>query len=426
MTLSTLRSTTRILYLFFAALIVFNASEVLAQDSTQFVLKGYGEILYQHYNYGPDRRSGEDGSPEDSRSTIAIPRAVFEMEYFFQPDLYLEAELEVEYGGTGSAMELEYEEFGEYEHEVEKGGEIILEELHITKEFFPELSVRAGSFILPIGLINSHHEPNEFFGTVRPESEDGIIPITWHETGIEVFGSISDFDYRLQVVNGLDATGFTSERWVAEGHQTKFELAQATNLAFVGAVNYTGLTGLTLGASVYRGNSTGNRPKPDMEGINGHVTIVDGHIVYNRGPLILRALALFGSLENADIISQKNNRVSRNLQVPRTPVASEALAWYGEIGYDILPFLTTDSTMHLYPFFRYEHYNSMHQTTGNVFPDPRFERNLLTTGVNFFLSPEVVIKADFSHRTFGLKRYNDENTIGISVGYTGEFLRSYR
>ncbi len=404
----------------------FSPLKAQDSDSTRFVLEGYGEILYQHYDYGPDRKSGENGSPEDNRATIGIPRAVFEMEYFFKPDLYLEAEIEIEYGGTGSALELEYEESGEYEHEVEKGGEIVLEGFHITKEFSPEFSLRAGHFILPIGLVNTRHEPDDFFGTVRPESETGIIPVTWHETGLEAFGTFGDLSYQLQVVNGLDATGFTSEYWVAEGHQTKFELVQATNLAVVAALEYSGVRGLTVGGSVYQGNSTGNRPKSDMEGIDGNVTIFDGHVVYKEGPLIARALALYGQLQNAEVISQKNSRVSRNLQVPRTPVASAAIAWYGEVGCDVLPFIASDSSMKLFPFLRYEHYNSMHETPSITFPDPRFERNVVTAGLNFFLTDDVVLKADFSHRTFGLDRYNDENTIGVAVGYSGEFLRSYR
>lgn len=397
-------------------------------DSTRFALEGYGEILYQHYDFGPDRKSGENGSPEDDRSTIGIPRAVFEMEYFFQPDLYLEAELEIEFGGTGSAMELEYEESGEYEHEVEKGGEIVLEEIHITKEFIPEFNLRAGHFILPVGLVNTRHEPEDFFGTIRPESETGIIPVTWHETGLEAFGSFGDLSYQLQLVNGLDATGFSSEHWVAEGHQTRFELAQATNMAFVAALEYSGLEGLTVGGSFYRGNSTDNRPKSDMEGIDGYVTVVDGHAVYEQGPLVARVLYLYGSLQNADVISQKNTRISKDLQTPRTPVASGALAWYGEIGYDVLPLFASDSasSMRLLPFFRYEHYNSMHKAASGQFPDPRFERNLWTAGLNFFLTDDVVVKADFSHRTFGLDRYNDENTIGVGVGYSGEFFKSYR
>lgn len=412
--------------------LVVSAPKLSAQESEDagteeehgFELSGYGEMLYQHFDFGPDRKSDPNGAPADSRSVVSLPRAVFELEYHFRPDLYLETEIEFEYGGTGSAMELEYEEFGEYEHEVEKGGEIVLEEIHITKEFFPELSLRLGHFILPVGLLNTAHDPDDYFTTIRPESESGIIPVTWHETGIEAFGDVAGFSYRLQLVNGLDATGFTSERWVTEGHQTKFEVAQATDMAVVGALEYKGIDGLRVGGSVYHGNSTGNRPKEDMEGIDGNVTIFDGHVAYERGPLTARGVFLRGSLQNADIISQKNLRTSKNLQVPRTPVASAAQAWAAEAGYDVFSFILPQSGYRLYPFVRYEYYNAMEETTGDVFADPRFERTVATAGLNFFLNDNVVLKADYSHREFGRENYNSENTIGFSLGYHGKFFET--
>lgn len=400
------------------------AEEESAEEGHAFELAGYGEILFQHFDYGPDRKSGPNGSPEDSRSVVSLPRAVFEMEYHFEPDLYLEAEVEFEYGGTGSAMELEYEEFGEYEAEVEKGGEVVLEEIHLTKEFFPELSLRIGHFILPIGLVNKAHEPKDYFPTIRPESETELIPTTWHETGIEAFGSIADFNYRLQLVNGLDATGFTSEHWIAGGHQTRFELVQATNMAVVAALDYTGVEGLSVGGAFYRGNSTGNRPKNDMEGIDGYVTIFDGHVTFQRGPFTARGMFLRGDLQNAAIISQRNSSISKNLQVPRTPVASAAQAWSGEIGYDVFSLLPSESRYKLYPFLRYEYYNAMEETSGNVIADQRFNRTVATAGLNFFLTDNVVLKADYSHRELGLDTYNPENTIGIALGYSGEFFEA--
>ena len=43
--------------------------------------------------------------------------------------LEFEAEVELEHGGTGTSLELDYEEFGEFEQEVSKGGEVALEEI---------------------------------------------------------------------------------------------------------------------------------------------------------------------------------------------------------------------------------------------------------------------------------------------------------
>lgn len=78
-------------------------------------------------------------------------------------------EIEFEHGGTESAVEIEEEEAGEYESEVERGGEVALEQFWIQKTFMPQLSVRAGMMVVPVGQTNAHHLPTEFFGVYRPE-----------------------------------------------------------------------------------------------------------------------------------------------------------------------------------------------------------------------------------------------------------------
>jgi len=347
---------------------------------------------------------------------------VLEFEYYFTRSLWVETEIEYEHGGTGSTLELEYEEFGEFEFESEKGGEVVIEEFHVTRSFAPWFNARLGHFILPIGLINPDHNPNQFFTAIRPESETMIIPTTWHETGAAVFGTARGFAYQAQVVNGLDASGFGSPNWIVFGHQQKFEQVQATDLAVVGRLDYVGSEGVMVGVSGYYGNSTDNRPKPDMEGIDGHVTIGDVHAVVERGPFIARGEYLYGTIENADIISQRNAQLPQTLQAPRTPVGSAAMLWYAEAGYDVLSFLRPGSTLRLFPFARFEYYNSMEKVDAGVFANPRFERHVTTGGINLFITPNVVFKADYSHRTFGDDDLNDENTVSVALGFSGTFF----
>ena len=63
--------------------------------------------------------------------------------------------------------------------EVEKGGEVALEQFHITRLVHPAFNVRAGHLIVPVGLTNEQHEPINFFGTSRPEGETTLLPSTW-------------------------------------------------------------------------------------------------------------------------------------------------------------------------------------------------------------------------------------------------------
>lgn len=68
---------------------------------------------------------------------------------------------------------------------MEKGGEVAIEQFHITRLIVPQFNIRAGHIIVPVGLTNAHHEPINFFGTYRPEGETTILPSTWHENGLE-------------------------------------------------------------------------------------------------------------------------------------------------------------------------------------------------------------------------------------------------
>ena len=62
---------------------------------------------------------------------FSIPRFVLALDYKFNSKWILGAEIEFESGGTGTAYELENTENGEYETEVEKGGEVAIEQFHI-------------------------------------------------------------------------------------------------------------------------------------------------------------------------------------------------------------------------------------------------------------------------------------------------------
>ena len=283
-------------------------ANIMGEDDkavSRLKLTGYGELIYSHFDYGPDQKSSLTGSPPDSRATIDIARLALELETRLLHGVELEAEVEIEHGGTGGALEIEYEEFGEYETEVKKGGEVILEELYVERECSNAFNIRLGHFYVAVGLTTEQYHPLDFFGTRRPESETTVIPAIWHETGIEISGRINRLSYQLQLVNGLDATGFSSQNWIAGGHQTGFEEVRASNMALAGRLDYRLVDGLTVGVSGYRGNSADNRPKPDMKDANAYASIFDVHAVlrYNRfraqGYVSLRASAKRGYCEPA-------------------------------------------------------------------------------------------------------------------------------
>jgi hypothetical protein len=389
---------------------------------TKFRVGSYGEILYQKMDYSPNRYNYSNGAPSQNRSIIGIPRMNLSFDYKLTPTITIGAEIEFEYGGTGTEMEVEYDEAGEYEAEVEKGGEVAIEQLHITKKFSDAFSLRVGHIIVPVGQTNPYHEPIKFFGTTRPEGEKTLIPLTWHETGISIFGTVKRWHYEFQLVNGLDANGFSSEYWVSSGKQGRYENTKMTQPALAGRIENTSIKDLRLSLSGYYGNSAKNTEKPEkMSGIKGNVSIISSDAEYKNNRFVIRANVLAGHLTDSYQISQINKNLQEASQYKRTPVGSDALTWAIETGYDIFPLLNIKSKDKLFPFIRYEYYNSMENTAKEILADKRYKRNVITAGFNYYPLPNLALKIDYAHRTLGNGDFNNENTMGIALVYTAWF-----
>lgn len=91
------------------------------------------------------------------------------------------------------------------EVEFEHVSEIYVEQAFLNYAVRPTLSLRAGLMLIPMGIINEYHEPTTFNGVERPNMDKNIIPTTWREVGVGVFGRIDEASIRYQayVVNGF-------------------------------------------------------------------------------------------------------------------------------------------------------------------------------------------------------------------------------
>ena len=396
--------------IFCCVLLLLLMAQVASAESKRLSVSGYGAINYANFDWQTD--------PE-RRAHIDVERLVIAPKLQMSEAIRLEAELEFEHGGTGITMEFDkFEEFGEFETEVEKGGKVIVEKLAAVFEIRPALNLRIGHIIVPVGLTAKRHRPQHYFTTTRPESESNLIPTIWHENGIELFGKIGAFSYQAQIVNGLDSTGFSSRRWIVGGHQLRFETANAEDFALVGRVDYTIMDGTILGISGYYGDSADNRPKPDFRA-DAHVSILDLHGFYEVGALKVRGLFLHGTLENSELISKANRNLSNNLNVKRTPVGSRAFGGYLEVGYNLLAFfkssLNTETVFDL--FVRYDTYDTMAEIEGEIFDNPRWKRQTWTFGANYHPHPQLVFKGHYSARRLGTEVDNEENTLALGFGF---------
>ena len=389
-----------------------------------FTLSGYGVVNY--YNYP---KFDTDINMKDK---FDAERLNLYLGYIFNDWITFKSEIEFEHGGTGSTVELDtQEEFGEYEQEIEAGGEVKIEQIHINFAIRPYLNVRVGRMKIHFGLAQDLDRPNSYFTTHRQEMENEILPLGWYENGVQFHGTFAKkLKYELSITNGLDASGFSSRNWIKDGYQTRFEMSNGNSLAVTARLDYKfGKRKNTyFGASAYINDAAANRPKNDMKE-TAYVMLYEGHVTYDEDYLRFNSVLLWGNLENSNIVSSKNASLSNNLGVKRTPVGKNTLGFSFEGGYEILHFFKEGLTQKIYPFVRYDYYDTMHEVEGNVVKKPRWERSAIMGGVNYFVHPNVVLKAHYQSRTLSSENYDlatltytgkkqKENTFSAGIGFT--------
>ena len=375
---------------------------------------GYGTVNYLNFDWETD---------PNRRDAVDAERFVFEIEHHFNDRWAAEAEIEFEHGGTGATLELDkFEEFGEFEQEIESGGEVVVEELNLTYKQSDALNWQFGEMIVPVGLLNRAHRPRDYLTVQRPAAERALIPVTWHEIGVGLFGQKGGFSYQAMVVNGLDSTGFSARNWIAPGFQGRFEFINAESLAVTARLDYELAAGTVLGGSFYTGDTVENRPKPDLVGVDGKVAIFTLDAVHERGPWTMRAQYLNGSLDDSEEITRANQSLSNNLEVKRTPVGSEAESVSIEAAYDVMPWFADIPGTSLEPFVRLASYDSQADTDGSVNDNPAWERDEWTIGINYVPFPDVVFKSDFTRREragdLGGEGRDTEDTLAVGLGFT--------
>ena len=375
--------------------------------------EGYGVINYQRFDFFENAQDTDS----ETRASTDLERIVLVPHFDMGDGYHFVAEIEFEHGGTGSTVEFEPEEAGEFEAEIEKGGEVILEQAHLIIEHSPALNVRVGEFLVPFGMINTHHEPTQYFTLQRSLAKNSLLPSVWHEAGIGLFGEIGQLRYEGQIITALDSSGFSGFNFIKGGMQNKLEVDNADDLAFVGNINYTPFLGVTLGGAFYTGDSSGNRPRKNLDQ-SANVTLFEVHGRYEKGPLAIRTEYLEGSIENSDAVTQANLTTFNGdvLGISKTPVGHKAEAWFIEAGYDIFSLFNKDLGK-LFGFARYETFDTHAETEGVITKVARYDREATTFGMNYHPRPGVVFKAEYSYRENAGSQANEQDVYGLGVGF---------
>ncbi|EAS47091.1 hypothetical protein GB2207_10758 [marine gamma proteobacterium HTCC2207] len=350
--------------------------------SAKTTFGGYGEL---HYN------SLDRDDSAGSKDAMDFHRFVMFTGHQFSDDIRFFSELEVEHSIAGEGQP----------------GEVELEQAYIEWDFASQHSLKAGLFLIPVGMINETHEPNTFYGTERNSVEKNIIPATWWEGGAAFSGEINEgLSYDVAAHSGLF---LESGQYKPRDGRQKVGKAKADNIAFTGRLKYTAIPGLELAASVQ--HQVDMTQGEGSEAVSG--TLFETHIAWQRDDFQLRALYAEWDFDSAI------NAYASTAAVDYTPgdefnlaiEAADAQIVTGadkQTGFYIEPSYRITDKIGL--FARYSEYDNL---AGNS-ADTAVEQ--FDIGLNYWLHPTVVFKIDYQNQdTSSSKGYDG---INMGVGYS--------
>jgi hypothetical protein len=314
---------------------------------------GYGEILYENFS-----ATREDGSPATTLDVIDALRAIVYFGYKFDDRLLFNSEVEIEHGNEA------YLEFAYLDYMVTES-----------------VGLRAGLLLAPLGLVNELHEPPVFVDAKRSLTENRIIPTTWRENGIGLFGNGEMFTWRAYVMSSLNGAGFNASG--LRGGRQRGIRALSESLGVAARADYVGMPGLMVGASTFFGG-TGQGRELNGEEVDGNLLVWDVHADYQARGFDLRAVLAGASVNDAAELNQLNNLAGA------AGVGDGMLGWYVEGGYDVLSGM--DTTHQIHPFARYEQVNTQESMVPGNTAGPVNDLEAISLGIAWRPSAQAVLK----------------------------------
>ena len=363
---------------------------------------GYGEMGYAR-------------PVHDANATRAdLSRAVFGFGYRFDDKTRFASEFEVEHAVASA----------------DDAGEFEVEQFYVEHQFNDRLGFKSGLFLMPFGLLNEHHEPTAYYGVYRNFVETLIIPSTWREGGVALFGNTSGgLDWSAGLTTGLNLSGWnflpetplygsalemqTSDSAPFQTSHQELSFANAKNLAQYVSLNYRGMPGLLLGGAVFTGSAT-----PAAGAGSQRTTLWEGHARWTPGKWDLSALYAQGNISNTAQVNQRYPGTAN-------PMPASFKGGYLQAAYN----LWQSGEQRISPFVRAERYDmgasyrgiapgfaappsTPVTANGQTFAAPR--DTVLTTGLNYSLTSNIVFKADYQW----FRHNRNFSRINVGMGLT--------
>jgi len=358
---------------------MLDRSSGLASGGTNIV--GYGEV-----GYGKFRQSGN--------ATADLQRFVFGFNHRFDERLTLHSEVEFEHAIVSK----------------DDHGEAEIEQAWLNCKMSDAVNLKGGLFLIPLGILNETHEPPTYYGVMRNQVETRIIPTTWRELGAGVHGIVGEgIRYDVGITTNFDSGKLDDPTTGIRSAHQEGQLANARNLAVYGALNYR-RPGLLVGGGVFTGDTGQNgASNPALRGVSARLTLWDVHAQYRVAGLGLQALYAAGSLGDSDklnaaILANATANGTTPFAAPKTirgGFVQAAYHAYKRGNFDVAPFV------------RYERIDIKQQEdpANGQLQDPNNIERTKTFGVNFWVHPQVVLKADVQR--YAIDKSQDRLDLGL-------------
>jgi hypothetical protein len=343
--------------------------------SSGTTLWGYGELNYNH----PTAHAAD--------AQADLRRAVLGFSHAFDDTTHVYGEIEWEHAVTSA----------------QDSGESEVEQLYIEHALAPNYGVRAGLMLVPLGLLNEHHEPTNYYGVERNFVETAIIPSTWREGGVAGYGNTdSGWNWNVGVTTGPDIGkwGATSDEGRASPlgaiHQ-ELQLAKARDPSLFGAVNWQGVPGLTVGGGAFTGKIGQGA---DSAAKDVRLSLGEAHVRWQPGPFDFAALYTRGTLSGTQAL---------NTTFDGAPTLVPKSFWGGYVQGAWRALVWNESS--LVPFLRYEAFNTGASYAAEPAVAALPTERVWTAGANYYLNSNVVFKID----------YQNFNRDDVALGYGDRF-----
>ncbi len=350
------------------------------ETEARTTIGGYGEVHYTNLT----------GSHTPGEVTLA--RFVVYLGHQFSDRIAFRSELEVEDAKVEGG---------------EDGGEVSIEQAYLDYALSDRVTLRAGLVLAPLGIINELHEPPSFNGVERPGFDNDVLPTTWRELGVGAVGTlpvVGGLAYRVYLLNGLKAEGFSAAEGIRGGRQEGKE-ASFANPSLTGRLEY-GRPGLKLGGAFWYGGSANQDSTLGDAAFAAPFLVLSADARVDRGPLTLRGVVARISIKDAEEINARfGEGVGRRIE-----------GGYAEVAYDVLHLLAPRSTHRLNAFVRHERYDTHAAVAGGIPRDPSLARRTTTFGLSWKPLWNVVFKGDYQLRR-NRAGVGEEEALALGIGY---------